>query len=74
MSYTLYHGCVKSAIEPIINGEYGVEKFTPIVHPWTCANGSKIFFYDKELIKEDEGIDEEDDDSAIEYCIERCNE
>lgn len=74
MSYTLYHGCVESAIEPIINGEYGVEKFTPIVHPWTCANGSKIFFYDKELIKEDEGIDEEDDDSAIEYCIERCNE
>lgn len=74
MSYTLYHGCVESAIEPIINGEYGVEKSTPIVHPWTCANGSKIFFYDKELIKEDEGIDEEDDDSAIEYCIERCNE
>ena len=33
MSYTLYHGCVKSAIEPIINGEYGVEKSTPIVQP-----------------------------------------
>ena len=38
-----------------------------------CAKGKEIFFYDKELIKEDEGIDEEDDDSAIEYCIERCN-
>lgn len=74
MSYTLYHGCVKSAIEPIINGEYGVEKSTPIVHPWLCAKGKEIFFYDKELIKEDEGIDEEDDDSAVEYCIERCNE
>lgn len=73
MSCTLYHGCVESAIEPIINGEYGVEKSTPIVHPWLCANGKKIFFYDKELIKEDEGIDDEDDDSAIEYCIERCN-
>lgn len=32
MSYTLYHGCIESAIEPIINGEYGVEKSTPIVH------------------------------------------
>lgn len=32
MSYTLYHGCVESAIEPIINGEYGVEKSIPIVH------------------------------------------
>lgn len=42
MSYTLYHGCVKSAIEPIINGEYGVEKSTPIVHPWICANGNDI--------------------------------
>lgn len=73
MSYTLYHGCVESAIEPIINGEYGVEKSTPIVHPWICANGSEIFFYDKELIKETEGFDEEDDDSAIEYCIEYCN-
>lgn len=73
MSYTLYHGCVESAIEPIINGKYGVEESTPIVHPWTCANGKKIFFYDKELMKEDEGIDDEDDASAIEYCIERCN-
>lgn len=74
MSYILYHGCVESAIEPIINGEYGVEKSIPIVHPWLCAKGKEIFFYDKELIKEDEGIDEEDDDSAVEYCIERCNE
>ena len=70
MSYTLYHGCVESAIESIINGEYGVEKSTPIVHPWLCAKGKEIFFYDKELIKGDEG----DDDNAVEYCIERCNE
>lgn len=74
MSYTLYHGCIESAIESIINGEYGVEKSTPIVHPWLCAKGKEIFFYDKELIKGDEGIDEEDDDNAVEYCIERCNE
>lgn len=71
MSYTLYHGCVESAIEPIINGEYGVEKSTPIVHPWLCANGKKIFFYDKELVKEDEGLD--DDEDATPFCIERCN-
>ena len=70
MSYTLYHGCVESAIESIINGEYGVEKSTPIVHPWLCAKGKEIFFYDKELIKGDEG----DDDNAVEYCVERCNE
>lgn len=74
MSYTLYHGCIESAIEPIINGEYGVEKSTPIVHPWICAKGKEIFFYDKELIKKDEGIDEEDDDSAVELCISYCNE
>lgn len=71
MSYTLYHGCIESAIEPIINGEYGVEKSTPIVHPWLCANGKKIFFYDKELVKEDEGLD--DDEDATPFCIERCN-
>lgn len=71
MSYTLYHGCVESAIEPIINGEYGVEKSTPIIHPWICANGKKIFFYDKELVKEDEGL--EDDEDATQFCIERCN-
>ena len=47
MSYTLYHGCVESAIEPIINGEYGVEKSTPIIHPWICAKGEKIFFMTK---------------------------
>ena len=55
-------------------GNMGVEKSAPIVHPWLCAKGEEIFFYDKELIKEDEGIDEEDDNSAVEYCIERCNE
>ena len=74
MSYTLYHGCVESAVEPIINGEYGVEKSAPIVHPWICAKGKEIFFYDKELIKKAEDIDEEDDDSAIELCIAYCNE
>lgn len=71
MSYTLYHGCVESAIEPIINGEYGVEKSTPIIHPWLCANGRKIFFYDKELMKKDEFIEDEGD--AIECCVEHCN-
>lgn len=71
MSYTLYHGCVESAIEPIINGEYGVEKSTPIIHPWICAKGEKIFFYDKELMKKDEFI--EDDSDAIECCVEHCN-
>ena len=25
MSYTLYHGCIKSAVEPITHGEYGLE-------------------------------------------------
>lgn len=71
MSYTLYHGCVESAIEPIINGEYGVEKSTPIIHPWICAKGEKIFFYDKELMKKDEFI--EDEGVAIECCVEHCN-
>ena len=71
MSYTLYHGCVESAIEPIINGEYGVEKSAPIVHPWLCAKGEKIFFYDKELMKKDEFIEDEGD--AIECCVEHCN-
>lgn len=71
MSYTLYHGCVESAIEPIINGEYGVEKSTPIIHPWICAKGEKIFFYDKELMKKDEFIEYEGD--AIECCVEHCN-
>ena len=71
MSYTLYHGCVESAIEPIINGEYGVEKSTPIIHPWICAEGEKIFFYDKELMKKDEFIEDEGD--AIECCVEHCN-
>ena len=71
MSYTLYHGCIESAIEPIINGEYGVEKSAPIVHPWICAKGEKIFFYDKELMKKDEFIEDEGD--AIECCIEHCN-
>lgn len=71
MSYTLYHGCVESAIEPIINGEYGVEKSTPIIHPWICAKGEKIFFYDKELMKKDEFIEDEGD--AIECCVGHCN-
>ena len=71
MSYTLYHGCVESAIEPIINGEYGAEKSTPIIHPWICAKGEKIFFYDKELMKKDEFIEDEGD--AIECCVEHCN-
>ena len=71
MSYTLYHGCIESAIEPIINGEYGVEKSTPIIHPWICAKGEKIFFYDKELMKKDEFIEDEGD--AIECCVEHCN-
>lgn len=71
MSYTLYHGCVESAVEPIINGEYGVEKSTPIIHPWVCANGKQIFFYDKELMKKDEFIEDEGD--AIECCVEHCN-
>ena len=71
MSYTLYHGCVESAVEPIINGEYGVEKSTPIVHPWLCANGKQIFFYDHERMKEEEGLDEDED--GAQYCIERCN-
>lgn len=73
MSYTLYHGCIESAIEPIINGLYGVEESTPIIHPWICADGDDIFFYDKELMKESECLDEEDDDEAVQYCIEQCN-
>lgn len=71
MSYTLYHGCVESAIEPIINGEYGVEKSTPITHPWVCANGKQIFFYVEELVKEDEGLN--DDEDIAQFCIGRCN-
>lgn len=74
MSYTLYHGCVESAVELIVTGKYGVEESTPIVHPWLCADGNDIFFYDKELMKEEEYLDEDDDEGAIQYCLERCNE
>lgn len=74
MSYTLYHGCTKVGLEPILNGEYGVEKSAPIVHPWICANGDSVFFYDKELMKKAECLDDEDDESAIQCCLERCNE
>lgn len=74
MSYTLYHGCIESAIEPIINGEYGVEKSTPIVHPWTCANGNDIFFHDKELFKRYEGLEYETEETVTSEVIRKCNE
>lgn len=75
MSYTLYHGCIKSAIKPITHGEYGLEcGDNKAVHPWTCANGDTIFFYDATLMKESECIYDDDNETAIQYCIERCNE
>lgn len=75
MSYTLYHGCIKSAVEPITHGEYGFEHGNnKIVHPWTCANGDTIFFYDATLMKESECIYDDDNETAIQYCIEHCNE
>lgn len=74
MSYTLYHGCTQAGLEPIINGEYGVEKSAPIVHPWICADGDSIFFHDKELMKKAECLDDDDEETAVQYCLERCNE
>ena len=75
MSYTLYHGCIKSAVEPITHGEYGFEHGNnKIVHPWVCANGGTIFFYDATLMKESECIYDDDNETAIQYCIEHCNE
>lgn len=74
MSYTLYHGCIASAVEPIINGKYGVEKSTPIVHPWICANGNEIFFYDKGLFQKSEGMKDEYDEYVLSELIHRCNE
>ena len=75
MSYTLYHGCVKSAVEPITHGEYGFEHGNnKIVHPWTCADGDTIFFHDATLAKESERIDDDDNETAIQCCIECCNE
>lgn len=74
MSYTLYHGCVKSAVEPITHGEYG--EYDNIIHPWVCADGDFIFFHDKELMKQAEcGYDDDSQDEiAYQYCLERCNE
>lgn len=74
MSYTLYHGCIKSAVEPITHGEYG--DYNDIVHPWTCSYGDSIFFHDKELMKMAEcGYDDESQDEfAYQYCLEHCNE
>ena len=75
MSYTLYHGCIKSAVEPITHGEYGLEHGNnKIVHPWSCADGDTIFFHDATLMKESECIYDDDNETAIQYCIERCNE
>ena len=75
MSYTLYHGCIKSAVEPITHGEYGLEHGNnKIPHPWSCADGDTIFFYDAALMKESECVYDDDNETAIQYCIERCNE
>lgn len=77
MSYTLYHGCIKSAVEPITHGEYGLEYGNnKIVHPWTCADGDSIFFYDKHLMKMEEcGYDDDSQDEyAYQYCLQHCNE
>ena len=75
MSYTLYHGCIKSAVEPITHGEYGLEHGNnKIVHPWFCADGDTIFFHDATLMKESECVYDDDNETAIQYCIERCNE
>lgn len=75
MSYTLYHGCVKSAVEPITHGEFGFEHGNnKIAHPWACADGDTIFFHDASLMKESECIYDDDNETAIQYCIERCNE
>ena len=75
MSYTLYHGCIKSAVEPITHGEYGLEHGNnKIVHPWSCADGDTIFFHDATLMKKSECVYDDDNETAIQYCIERCNE
>lgn len=75
MSYTLYHGCIKSAVEPITHGEYGLEHGNnKITHPWSCADGDTIFFYDATLMKKSECIYDDDNETAIQYYIERCNE
>ena len=77
MSYTLYHGCLKSAVEPITHGEYGYGfeyGGNKITHPWTCSNGDTIFFHDATLMKEFESIYDDDNDTAIQYCIDRCND
>lgn len=75
MSYTLYHGCVKSAIVPIAYGEYGLEhRRSKITHPWTCSNGDTIFFHDAALMKKSECIYDDDNETAIQRCFEKCNE
>lgn len=74
MSYTLYHGCVKSAVEPITHGEYGLEHGNnKITHPWSCADGDTIFFHDATLTKESNCVYDDDNETAIQYCIEGCN-
>lgn len=75
MSYTLYHGCIKSSVEPITHGEYGLEHGNnKITHPWICIDEDSIFFHDVTLMKKSECIYDDDNDTAIQYCIERCNE
>ena len=73
MSYTFYHGCVKSAVEPIVHGEYGND-LHDIIHPWTVSDGTSIFFHDATLMKKSECIYDDDNETAIQYCLERCNE
>lgn len=73
MSYTLYHGCVKSAIDAIVNGKFG-NFDDDIVHPWTVSDGESIFFHDAKLMKESECIYDDDEETAIQYCLEHCNE
>ncbi len=73
MSYTLYHGCIKSAVEAITHGKFG-NFDDDIVHPWTVSDGESIFFHDAELMKKSECIYDDDNETAIQYCIERCNE
>lgn len=75
MSYTLYHGCVASAVDSIINGRFNHEqKGIEIIHPWICSLGNDIFFYDKELFKETEGMKNEEDEYVMLDLLRRCNE
>lgn len=73
MSYTLYHGCTKEALIPIMEGRFGENE---IIHPWTCADGDTIFFHDKQLVKISEcGYDDDSQDEfAYQHCLQYCNE